>query len=142
MIVFTHTPPEFTPVYTDGLFFTVSADTNHFKFRYVYNIYIDGVLQFEGKATPNPFGLGIIDVSRILKTYVRNNPISYWNTTPIYTHQTFPFSRPSQDETINYQLNVGYEYASSEIAQVTGFTGSGTTIGPPTQTVGVYKTFH
>lgn len=142
MIVFTHTPPEFTPVYTDGLFFTVSADTNHFKFRYVYNIYVDGVLQFEGKATPNPFGLGIIDVSRILKTYVRNNPISYWNTTPIYTHQTFPFSRPSQDETINYQLNVGYEYASSEIAQVTGFTGSGTTIGPPTQTVGVYKTFH
>ena len=144
MINFTHTPPAFSPVYTDGLYFIVSADTNHFKFRYTYNLYVDGVLAFEGKATPNPFGLGVIDVSRILKTYVSNNPISYWNTTPIYTHQTFPFSRPSQDETINYQLYVGYEYASSEIAQITGFTGggiSGDTIGPPTQTPGLYKTF-
>ena len=145
MINFTHTPPSFSPVYTDGLYFVVSADTNHFKFRYTYNIYVDGNLEFEGKATPNPFGLGVIDVSRILKTYVKNNPISYWNTTPIYTHQTFPFSRPSQDETINYEVLVGYEYAATEIGQITGFTGggiSGDTIGPPTETAGVFKTFH
>jgi hypothetical protein len=123
----------------------VSADTNHFKFRYTYNIYVDGNLEFEGKATPNPFGLGIIDVSRVLKSYVKNNPISYWNTTPIYTHQTFPFSRPSQDATINYEVLVGYEYADSDISQITGFTGggiSGDTIGPPTETAGLFKTFH
>lgn len=143
MINFTHTPPAFSPVYTDGLYFIVSADTNHFKFRYTYNIYVDGNFVFEGKATPNPFGLGVIDVSRILKTYVANNPISYWNTTPIYTHQTFPFSRPALDETINYEVLVGYEYASSEIAQVTGFTGNSPIDipGPPTATEGLFKTF-
>lgn len=141
MINIIHTPPTFSPVYTDGLFFTVSADTNHFKFRYVYNIFADGNLIFEGKATPNPYGLGVIDVSRILRTYVKNEPVSLWNTTPIYTHETFPFSRPYQDETINYQVYVGYEYASSEIAPVSGFTGSGDTIGAPAITPGLYKTF-
>ena len=85
MINFLNTPPKFSPVYTDGLFFTVSADTNHFKFRYVYDVYADNVLIFQGKATPNPFQLGVIDVSRILKSYVSNIPISKWNTTPIYT---------------------------------------------------------
>ena len=141
MINFTHTPPKFTPVYTDGLFYTVSADTNYFKFRYVYSISVNGATIFTGKATPNPFGLGVIDVSRILRTYVKNNPISYWNTTPIYTHQTFPFSRPSEAETINYQLYVGYEYASSDIAPVTGFTGNGNDVGLPAETDGLYKTF-
>ena len=144
MLNFTHTPPTFSPTYTDGLFFTVSADTNQFKFRYVYDVHVNGNSVFQGKATPNPFGLGIIDLSRVLKTYVKNNPISLWDNTPIYTHQTFPFSRPYNDEVIYYQVYVGYEYASSEIAPVTGFTGggiSGDTIGPPTQTPGVYKTF-
>ena len=141
MINFTHTPPKFSPVYTDGLFFTVSADTNHFKFRYVYDIYVEDVLIFQGKATPNPFQLGVIDVSRILKSYVSNIPISNWNTTPIYTHKTFPFSRPYTDETIRYEVKVGYEYSDSEISQVTGFTGNGTVIGSPAVTVGPYKTF-
>jgi|694.fasta_scaffold10547_18 hypothetical protein len=141
MINFLNTPPKFSPVYTDGLFFTVSADTNYFKFRYVYDVYVDNVLIFQGKATPNPFELGVIDVSRILKSYVSNIPISKWNTTPIYTHETFPFSRPNNPETINYQVYVGYEYASSELAQVTGFTGNDSTIGPPEVTDGLYKTF-
>lgn len=141
MINYIHTPPKFSPVYTDGLFFTVSADTNYFKFRYVYDLYADGVLIFQGKATPNPFGLGVIDVSRILKGYVANNPIASWNTTPIYTHQTFPFSRPYLDETINYQVFVGYEYADSEISQTTGFTGNGNVIGSPAVTEGLFKTF-
>ncbi len=145
MINFTHTPPTFTPVYTDGLFFTVSADTNHFKFRYVYNLYVNGNFVFEGKATPNPFDLGVIDLSRILKTYTENNPISDWNKVPIYTHETFPFSIPYKNEVIYYDLYVGYEYADSEISQVTGFTGSmsgsSEIIGPPSETPGTYKTF-
>ncbi len=144
MLTFTHTPPTFSPTYTDGLFFTVSADTDEFKFRYVYDVHVNGTSVFQGKATPNPFGLGIIDLSRILKTYVKNNPISTYGKVPIYTHQTFPFSKPYENEVIYYQLYVGYEYASSEIAPVTGFTGggiTGDTIGPPTETPGIYKAF-
>ena len=125
-------PPSFQPVLTNGLFYTISADTtNTFQFRYTYDVYIDGTLQFSAKATPNPYGRGIVDVSRVLKTYCLNNPISLWNTTEIYQHQTFPFSRPSQKETINYQVYFGFEYSSTELGAVTAFTGNGLVEGNP-----------
>ena len=142
-----HEPPSFQPVLTNGLFYTVSADTsNTFKFRYTYDLYVNGTNVFQGKATPNPSDLGVIDVSRILKTYVENNPIAVWNTTDIYTHQTFPFSRPYKNETTNYQVYFGYEYANSALASVTGFTGvsglTGMTEGNPGVPTPVKKTFH
>lgn len=137
------TPEDFQPVYSDGLFFTISADTtNNFKFRYTYNLQVNGTTVFEGKSTPNPYGLGVVDLSRILKTYTTNMPISNYNTTPIYTHQTFPFSRPYDDEVINYQVYFGYEYADSANGAITGFTGSGSTIGPPSVPSSLYKTFY
>ena len=138
-------PPAFQPVLANGLFYTISADTTDtFKFRYTYDIYVEGQNIFQGKATPNPYGLGVIDVSRILKTYVANNPISLWNNTPIYTHQTFPFSRPYQDETVYYQTYFGYEYADSELSPVTGFTGLGLsadTQGNPSVPSSIAKVF-
>ena len=138
------TPPSFQPVLTNGLFYTISADTtNTFKFRYTYDLYINGDVVFQGISTPNPFGLGVIDVSRILKTYCENNPIAVWDTTDIYTHKTFPFSRPYKDEVINYQVYFGFEYANSELTPVTGFTGviSGQTGAPGVESP-LRKTFH
>lgn len=140
-------PPSFQPVLTNGLFYTVSADTtNTFKFRYTYDLYVNGTNVFQGKSTPNPYDLGVIDVSRVLKTYCENNPIAVWNTTNIYTHQTFPFSRPYQNEVINYQVYFGYEYASTELGSVTGFTGvsglTGQTEGNPGVESPLKKTFH
>lgn len=137
------TPPTFNPVYSDGLFFTISADTtNKYKFRYVYDVQVNGQTIFQGKATPNPESLGVVDVSRIVKTYTTNGPISLWDTTPIYVHQTFPFSRPYDDEVINYRVYFGYEYASTPEGVVSGFTGSGTTTGPPSIDSGLFKTFY
>ena len=139
------TPPHFQPVYSDGLFFTVSADTtNTYKFRYVYDVYVNGELVFQGKSTPNPYDLGVVDISRIVKTYTTNNPISLWDTTPIYTHQTFPFSRPYEDEVINYNILFGYEYSNTANGEITGFTGndSGIIVGSPGVDTGIYKTFY
>jgi hypothetical protein len=131
-IIITHEPPSFQPVLTDGIFYTISADTsNVYKFRYTYDVYINGTLQFSAKATPNPYGIGLADVSRVLKSYCFNNPIGLWNTTQIYQHQTFPFAAPYLNETINYQLYFGYEYSSTPLGAVTGFTGSGDTQGNP-----------
>jgi hypothetical protein len=146
MINIIHEPPAFQPVLTNGLFYTVSADTtNKFKFRYTYDLYVNDEVVFQGKSTPNPSDLGVIDVSRILKTYVENNPIAVWNTTNIYTHQTFPFSRPYSDETIPYQMYFGFEYSSTELGSVTGFTGlsglTGMTEGNPAVPSSKRKTF-
>lgn len=142
MINILDTPEDFQPVYSDGLFFTISADTeDKYKFRYVYDLYVEDTLVFQGKSTPNPYGLGVIDLSRIVKTYTENNPISYYNTTPIYTHQTFPFSRPSLKETINYRVLFGYEYSDTPNGSITGFTGTGE-IGAPGFPSDLFKTFY
>ena len=141
-IAILHQPPTFQPVLTDGLFYTISADTiNNYRFRYTYDLYVNGVNVFQGKATPNPYGLGVIDTSRILKTYCENTPIGLWNTTQIYQHQTFPFAAPNSAETINYELYFGYEYSSTELGPVTGFTGSGNTQGAPSIPSGLKKVF-
>ena len=143
MIQILDTPPTFNPVYSDGLFFTISADTtNKFKFRYVYDVEVNGQIVFQAKATPNPNSLGVIDVSKVVKTYTTNNPIALWDTTPIYVHQTFPFSRPYEDEVIGYRVYFGYEFSSTPEGFVSGFTGSGTTEGPPSIDSGLYKTFY
>jgi len=144
-ITFQTTPSQFQPVLSDGIFFVLSSSTYNstttFKFKYNYELYVEEQLVFEGKCSPNPYGLGIVDLQQILETYTDSLPISYWDTTPIYTHQTFPFSRPANDEVINYFLKVGYEYANSELAGLTGFTGYGNSQGPPAVQTDVFKVF-
>ena len=144
-VIFVQTPEPFQPVLSDGLYFTVSSNTydaqSTFKFRYVYELYVDDQLVFEGKCSPNPYGLGIIDLQQVLESYTNSLPISYFNTTPIYTHTTFPFSVPANDETILFDVKVGYEYASTELGQITGFTGIGDTVGVPSYPSFKYKTF-
>ena len=144
-LVFTNTPEPFQPVLSDGLFFTVSSSTydaqTTFNFRYVYDLYIDGSLEFRGKCSPNPYGVGIIDLQQILESYTNSLPIASWDGTPVYVHQTFPFGAPWNDETINYQLRVGFEYANSEISPITGFTGIGNFIGAPEYASENLKTF-
>lgn len=126
------TPYEFQPTKSDGIYWTVSATTSSEpKFRYVYNLYVNDYPVFAGKATPNPYGLGIIDVSRVLNNYVQNAPIAYYNQLPIFVHQTGPFSRPYTNEVVKYRISVGEEYADSFIGAITGYTGIGTQVGNP-----------
>ena len=137
-----NTPYEFQPTKSDGIYWTVTADTaNQPKFRYVYNLYVNGYPVFQGKATPNPEGLGIIDVSRVLNNYVQNAPISYYQDTPIFTHQTGVFSRPYTNEVVDYYMEVGEEYANSFIGSVTGFTGIGNQVGNPGVQSSLYKAY-
>jgi hypothetical protein len=144
-VQFVDTPALFQPVLSDGLFFTVSSATydaqTTFKFRYVYDVYIDGQLEFAGKCTPNPYGLGIIDLQQILESYTSSLPISYFSGVPIYTHQTPVFSVPAGDTSLFFEVKCGYEYASSEIASTTGFTGVGNAIGLPAYPSQGYKVF-
>lgn len=144
-LIYTDTPAEFQPVLSDGIYFTLSSNTYNalttFKFRFVYDLYVEDTLVFQGKCSPNPYGLGIVDLQQILETYTDSLPVSYWDTTPIYTHQTFPFSRPANDEVINFYIKSGYEYADSELGAITGFTGYGNSIGLPAVRSEVYKTF-
>jgi hypothetical protein len=144
-LVYTNTPTEFQPVLSDGIYFTLSSSTydaqTTYKFRYVYELEVDGDIVFSGKCSPNPFGIGIVDLQQVLETYTDSLPVSYWDTTPIYTHQTIGFSRPANFQVLNYRIVSGYEYADSPIAPITGFTGVGSAIGDPAYASSDYKVF-
>ena len=144
-IFYNATPAEFQPVLSDGIYFTLSSDTYNplstFKFKFNYELYVEDLLVFQGKCTPNPYGLGILDLQQILETYTDSLPLSYWDTTPIYTHQTFPFSRPLNTETISYYVKTGYEFADSALGSISGFTGYGNALGPPAVQSLPYKVF-
>jgi hypothetical protein len=135
-------PADFQPSKSDSLYFTVSADTtNKPKFRYVYEVYVENYKVFEGKATPNPYGLGVIDISRVLDSYLQNYPVAYHDQTPIFTHQTSPFSRPYGNEVVDYYILVGEEYSDTFIEPLTGFTGIGNQVGFPSVPSNTYKAF-
>ena len=142
-------PEPFSPVLSDGLYFIVSGDTtNKFDYRYTFTVSVNGVQIYAGKTTPNPYGLGTIDVSEILKNYLNNQPVSSWSGTSIYVHETFPFSNPNiETGTGNtfvkyYVVRCGEEYSSTQFGTVTGFTGIGNNIGNPAQQNGTYKVYN
>ena len=144
-LIYTNTPAEFQPVLSDGIFFTLSSSTYNtsstFKFRFLYNLEVDGNLVFSGKCSPNPSGVGIVDLQQVLETYTDSLPISYWDTTPIYTHQTIGFSRPANYQVLNYKIIAGYEYSDTAIGSVTGFTGVNNDVGFPANASDNYKIF-
>lgn len=144
-LIYTNTPAEFQPVLSDGIFFTLSSTTYNatttFKFRFVYELEVDGDIVFSGKCSPNPYGVGIVDLQQILESFTDSLPISFWDTTPIYTHQTIGFSRPANTQVLNYRVISGFEFADSAIGAVTGFTGIGNTIGTPALSSGDFKVF-
>lgn len=144
-LTYTNTPAEFQPVLSDGIFFTLSSSTYNanstFKFRFIYNLEVDGNIVFSGKCSPNPYGVGIVDLQQILESYTNSLPMSYWDTTPIYTHQTIGFSRPANEQVLNYRVISGYEYSNTAVGSVTGFTGVGSAVGFPANSSDNYKVF-
>jgi hypothetical protein len=126
------TPADFQPVKSDGLFFVVSADTQSvFNFRYTFDVYVEGQRIFSGKSTPNPVGLGVIDVSKILNVYVNNSPIAYSADTAVFWHQTFPFSRPYSNQVLTYYIEVGEEHSDTQTGRIQQYSGIGNAIGNP-----------
>ena len=94
-IAITKNIDDLQPTLSPDNYFVLSADTNtEDKFRYVFNMSINGDVVYEGKCTPNPEGLGIVTVGEVLDNYASNNPIAYSAGTEIFVHQTEYFSKP------------------------------------------------
>lgn len=58
-------PPIFSPAYNPIIWMVDSSETTQFKFRYVFDVYIQGQEEIRFKVPPNPKGVGIIDVSTL-----------------------------------------------------------------------------
>lgn len=135
------------PTLSPDNYFVLSASTNtEDKFRYVYNLYVFGEKVFTGKATPNPYGLGIIPVGDILHDYAKNAPIAFSATTggggsPIYIHQTNYYTTPVQDEVIDWWCYFGEEHSKGALLPPEQFTGIGNSQGEPAFPSGLKKSF-
>lgn len=133
-------PEQLQPSMTDGLFYTLSSTkSTEFKYRYIFQIYVNGSLVFSGKSTPNPEGLGVLDISKTLQTYA-NSTIEIVGDD--YIHNTEKFSLFKENETIEYYVKFGEEYAISSTDSVIQYNGVSDTPGSPQLTSETRKAFN
>ena len=119
------------PTLSPDNYFVLSADTNtEDKFRYVFDMTINGTTVYQGKCTPNPEGLGIVTVGDVIDNYASNTPIAYSGSSQIFVHQTEYLSKPPTGEVVSYQMFFGEEHADSA-GIITGYTGVGKAQGDP-----------
>ena len=124
------------PVYTNGLFYAcTSTKTSEYKFRYVWDVYVNGVKIYRGKTSPNPNGIGVFDVSNIVDAYVESNITATDNSTEFDVHTTEKFSLQSTN--YNYpqvrglEVYVGEEYSTTPTGDVVIYNGITNNPGQP-----------
>ncbi len=136
-------PEDLQPSMTDGLFYTLSSTkTDQFKYRYIFEVYVNGSKVFTGKSTPNPEGLGVVDVSDILQTYTNSSVKINDAISSDYIHQTERFSLYDDREVSNYYVLFGEEYATSLTSSVVQYNGIGDTQGSPSLQSDLKKVFN
>jgi hypothetical protein len=63
-------PRTWSSLWNPVIYEVVSDRFSETGFKYVFDVYIDGVKKTQVKQPPNPAGKGIIDVSKIVKNYI------------------------------------------------------------------------
>jgi len=134
-------PDHLQPNHSDGLYFVVSSDkTTEYKFRYVYWLYLNGSLIFQGKTTPNPSGLGTFDIQDIVKTYLDTN---LQISPDDYVHLTNEFSRFTGTTNVGeVHILFGEEYATGTTENVVLYNGVSDVPGNPSLSSDFYKVFN
>jgi hypothetical protein len=129
------------PTMSPDNYFVISADTNTTdKFRYVFDMVIDNQIVYQGKATPNPEGLGIIVVEDVIDNFASNTPIAFSGDSQIFVHETEWFSKPPNGEVIEYAMFFGEEHADAN-GIITGYTGVGKFQGEPAYPSGAKRAY-
>lgn len=124
-------PPILTPAYGD-IVITVSSNlvVTKFKFKYVFDIFstnsIGSQTTYVGrvKQTPNPSGVGMLDLSRYLQNQVDAITISSSTGSVNLTDGSSGFANPSN---CSYIVYCGEEYSETLYGPVTLYNGNGTT---------------
>jgi len=116
-------PPIWSPAYNPILWEVRSDQTNQFKFKYVFDVYIKPSLTpLRYKVPPNPNGVGIINVQSLLEaelTIAENLP--FLSSTPFYL---------GTGMAAQVYILAGEEYAGSPTGDPVIYNGSGS-VGAP-----------
>lgn len=119
------------PTYNPIIWSVESSKINETDFKYVFDVYVDGVKVNRIKQRPNPSGYGMIDVSNITEGLIDwadpNAPKTQgeteidWVNGKVY-HENEALSK-------HVMLKVGEEYTVSGLTQI--YTGVADTVGEP-----------
>lgn len=127
----------YRPAYLSGAYnpiiWSVSSDKTGFTdFKYVFDIYKDGVKILRLKQRANPAGAGMIDVSTITQGYLAvnepNNPILQGETTIEWFNSQHIYA-DNGTMSAHFDLRVGEEYKVGTLTQI--FNGVTNVPGAP-----------
>lgn len=124
-------PTWLSPAYNPIMWSVLSSKVNSQDFKYVFEIYLDGVLINTIKQRANPAGYGMLDVSTLIQGYLEGNAnnaaITQGETTIDYINgQVFADNNLMSRKVY---LKVGEEYTVNGITSI--YNGVSDTIGAP-----------
>jgi len=99
MASITQAPNEWNLAYVPNVYVVDNIATAD---RFILGVYIDGVLVSLFKQPPNPDGVGIFDISRVLQSYMQPNFFEYTQR-----------ATPTTGNALSYQVRYGTETAGS-----------------------------
>ena len=77
-------PTKFEPVYNSLIYRVTSTNSGAQRFKYIYDVFINGVFITRVTNAPAPDGYGYFDVSKVLEAYVSSNSTGLltWTANP------------------------------------------------------------
>ena len=102
----------YAPSYLQGTYnpiiWSVTSDQiTQLNFSYVFDVYINGTFEIRLKVKPNPSGAGMIDVSQICQSYLKNDRIP---ETVINTTTFLHLFADNTNSSLHLLVKVGEEY--------------------------------
>lgn len=115
-------PPIWSPAYNPIVWMIESDKTTEFKFRYVFDVYVDSNPKVRFKVPPNPEGKGLIDVSALVAAQIDiTTNLPFLSTNPFYTGDALA---------AKVYILAGEEYATTPTGASVIYNGSGL-VGEP-----------
>ena len=102
-----YAPSYLQGVYNPIIWSVTSDEIAQPNFSYVFDVYINGTFEIRLKVKPNPSGAGMIDVSQICQSYLKNDIIP--ETTIDTTTYAFLFA-DNTNSSLHLLVKVGEEY--------------------------------
>lgn len=143
------------PVYTPAVFVVESTQSGQINYRFIADIYINGLLKTRLKFSPNSASKGIVDVSNILIDFSNAQILGYdsgavsgsskkanvsSNLVPHSIHQIDKFSR-NENVMIDWEVKFGEEYQLTSASNPIIYDGKGVA-GNPFVTGGFYQSWN
>ena len=126
-------PSKYSPVYGNIVYQVQSTNqSTKFKFRFVFDVFINDVKVARLKVTPQNESWGQVDIARVLQNYVNSKPLNQGST-----NQNEPISVANwgwlDEDWLQYEVYIGEEYANAATEEPILYNGLGSAGDPEYQ---------